>query len=162
VYLSDAVVIMTSNLGAEHFRRLENPLGFRQAEATVGDVRGDVMRELERRLSPEFRNRLDDVIVFTPLARHEVLQIATLHLDRLIATANGLGKALVVTPEAIDVIVREGFSLAYGARYLKRVIDDRVKIPLSQIWSNGASFRVHAVEGTVYVEACDADVAAVC
>ena len=72
VYLSDAVVIMTSNLGAEHFRRLENPLGFRNADVGLDDVRGHVMRELERRLSPEFRNRLDDVIVFAPLTRDEV------------------------------------------------------------------------------------------
>jgi ATP-dependent Clp protease ATP-binding subunit ClpA len=163
VYLSDAVVIMTSNLGAEHFRRLENPLGFRQNEARVDDVRGDVMRELDRRLSPEFRNRLDDVIVFSPLARHEVLQIAQLQLDQLVATANALGKSLAVTPEAIDVLVHEGFSLAYGARYLKRVIDDRVKIPLSQLWPTGHSFRVHAADGAVVVEAVDfAAEAAIC
>jgi ATP-dependent Clp protease ATP-binding subunit ClpA len=162
VYLSDAVVIMTSNVGAEHFRRLENPLGFRQTESTVEDVRGDVMRELERRLSPEFRNRLDDVIVFAPLAPHEVQQIATIHIDRLIETSRTLGKTLTVTPDAIDVIVREGFSLAYGARFLKRVIDDRVKIPLSQIWSDGVCFRVDAVDGAVVVAACDAEIAAAC
>ena len=153
VYLSDAVVIMTSNLGAEHFRRLESPLGFRQSEAKVDDVRGDVMRELERRLSPEFRNRLDDVIVFAPLARHEVLTIAQLQLDRLVETARGLGKTIEITPEAVEAIVREGFSLAYGARYLKRVIDDKVKIPLSQQWSSGQAFRVDAIDGTVSVEA---------
>jgi ATP-dependent Clp protease ATP-binding subunit ClpC len=159
VYLSDAVVIMTSNLGAEHFRKLESPLGFRQAEAKVEDVRGDVMRELERRLSPEFRNRLDDVIVFSPLAKHEVQAIATMQLDRLVATTNGLGKSLAITPEAIDVIVRDGFSLAYGARYLKRVIDDCVKIPLSQLWSTGSTFRVTVTDGVVTVETCDAEVA---
>jgi ATP-dependent Clp protease ATP-binding subunit ClpC len=159
VYLSDAVVIMTSNLGAEHFRKLEHPLGFRQAEAPLEDVRGDVMRELERRLSPEFRNRLDDVIVFSPLARHEVLEIATLHLDRLVATANSLGKSLEVTPEAIEIIVRDGFSLPYGARYLKRVIDDYVKIPLSQLWATGHAFRVTVTDGAVTVATCDAEIA---
>jgi ATP-dependent Clp protease ATP-binding subunit ClpC len=163
VYLSDAVVIMTSNLGAEHFRRLESPLGFRQAEATVEDAQGDVMRELERRLSPEFRNRLDDVIVFSPLSRQEVLTIAQTHLDRLAATANGMGKTLEVGPAAVDAIVREGFSLAYGARYLKRVIDDRVKIPLSQMWQAGRSFRVDVVDGVVSVEVTEvATEAAVC
>jgi ATP-dependent Clp protease ATP-binding subunit ClpA len=93
--------------------------------------------------------------VFTPLARHEVLSIAQLQLDRLVETARGLGKTLTITPEAVEAIVREGFSLAYGARYLKRVIDDRVKIPLSQLWSVGQSFRVDAIDGVVSVEATE-------
>jgi ATP-dependent Clp protease ATP-binding subunit ClpA len=82
-----------------------------------------------------------------------------MQLDRLVATTNGLGKSLAITPEAIDVIVRDGFSLAYGARYLKRVIDDCVKIPLSQLWSTGSTFRVTVTDGVVTVETCDAEVA---
>ena len=153
VYLSDAVVIMTSNLGAEHFRRLENPLGFRNAEVGLDDVRGHVMRELERRLSPEFRNRLDDVIVFAPLTRDEVRRIARLQLDQLIETATTRGKSVEIGEEAVDVLVRDGYSMAYGARYLKRVIDDRVKIPLSQIWASGEAFRVTARDNAIVVEA---------
>ena len=153
VYLSDAVVIMTSNLGAEHFRRIENPLGFRNADGGVDDVRGEVMRELERRLSPEFRNRLDEVIVFAPLTRDEVARIARIQLDRVITAAIARGKEVVVTPEALEEIVRQGHSLAYGARFLKRVIDDRIKIPLSQIWSSADRFRVSAAKGQIVVEA---------
>ena len=160
VYLSDAVVIMTSNLGAEHFRRIENPLGFRKVDVGIDDVRGEVMRELERRLSPEFRNRLDDVIVFAPLTRDEAAQVARIQLDRVIATAMSRGKELVITPDAVDEIVRQGHSLAYGARFLKRVIDERVKIPLSRIWSQGGRFRVTAVQGEIVVEATDSESAA--
>src|SRR5260221_5290459 len=69
VYLSDAIVIMTSNLGAEHFRKLSNPLGFRSPTQGLHDVESEVMRELERRFAPEFRNRIDDVVLFSPLAR---------------------------------------------------------------------------------------------
>jgi ATP-dependent Clp protease ATP-binding subunit ClpA len=152
VYLSDAVVIMTSNLGAQHFRRLENPFGFRNAEVTIDDVRGEVMREIERRLSPEFRNRIDDVIVFAPLTRSEVERIARMHLDRIIATANARGKHVEITSEALDAIVREGYSVAYGARFLKRVIDDRIKIPISQLWLSSDCFRVTVVEGEVTIE----------
>lgn len=156
VYLSDAVVIMTSNLGAEHFRKLESPLGFRAGEAGLDDVRGEVLREVERRLSPEFRNRLDDVIVFSPLTRAEVARIARIHLDRVVAATVAGGKSVEITPEAVDVIVRDGYSMAYGARFLKRVIDDRVKIPLSQQWSSGGSFRVSVVDGAVVVAAVPA------
>ena len=97
-YLSDAVVIMTSNLGAEHFRKLSSPLGFRDQAVRIEDVRGDVMRELERRLTPEFRNRLDEVIVFSPLTPEEASRIAEIQLDRLCATAVARGKVLTISP----------------------------------------------------------------
>ncbi len=158
-YLSDAVVIMTSNLGAEHFRKLSSPLGFRDQETRSDDVRGDVMRELERRLTPEFRNRLDDVIVFAPLTTEEVGRIAELQLDRLKAAAKGRGKQLSVTRAALAALVREGHSLAYGARFLKRVIDDRIKIPLSQIWGTADRFCVDVVHGEITVTAAEADAA---
>ncbi len=157
-YLSDTVVIMTSNLGAEHFRRLSNPLGFREQQARVEDVKGDVMREFERRLTPEFRNRLDEVIVFAPLTTEEVSRIAQLQLDKLTATAAARGKQLTVTPEALATLVKQGHSLAYGARFLKRVIDDRVKIPLSQIWGTADRFSVDVVNGEIVVtRAVDAE-----
>src|SRR5260221_10190448 len=64
VYLSDSVVIMTSNLGSEHFRKLTSPLGFLSRNVGVEQVQSEVARELERRFSPEFRNRIDEVVIF--------------------------------------------------------------------------------------------------
>ena len=157
VYLSDAVVIMTSNLGAEYFRRIENPFGFRNSEVAVDDVRADVMRELERRLTPEFRNRIDDVIVFAPLTKPEVARIAQIHLDRIVTTAAARGKHVHVTSDAVDVIVRDGYSMAFGARFLKRKIDDLVKIPLSQTWSASDQFRVAVVDDRVVVEPIESE-----
>ena len=162
VYLSDAVVIMTSNLGAEHFRRIENPFGFRSNEVGLDDVRGAVMRELERRFTPEFRNRIDDVIVFAPLSRQEVSRIASIHLDRIVATAAARGKTVEIAPEAIDVLVREGYSMAYGARPLKRVIEERVKVPLSQAWSSADRFRVTVERDEILVEPVGAIQALAC
>ncbi len=120
------------------------------------------MRELERRLTPEFRNLLYDVIVFAPLTRDEVGRIARLHLDRLIATLTAHGKMVVITPQAIDAIVHEGYSVAFGARFLKRKIDERIKIPLSQIWGSADSFRVDVVDGEIVVTTVAADTLAVC
>jgi ATP-dependent Clp protease ATP-binding subunit ClpC len=145
VYLSDAIVIMTSNVGAEHFRKLSNPLGFRQGDVTLDLARADVMRELERRFTPEFRNRIDEVIVFSPLSREDVSQIAQAHLARMADTMAAHGKTLTVDPEVIEVLVRDGYSPACGARYLKRVMDDRIRIPLSQVWSHGTSFTVTVI-----------------
>ncbi|MGE3274654.1 MAG: AAA family ATPase [Vicinamibacterales bacterium] len=152
VYLSDAVVIMTSNLGAEHFRRLTSPLGFRSAEVGLAEVRGEVLRELERRLSPEFRNRIDETIVFAPLSRDDVAQIARAHLAAVTARLEESGKRLWVSADAIDALVEEGYSVAYGARFLKRVIDDRVKIPLSQAWADADAFRLVVEDGELRVQ----------
>src|SRR5256884_5332927 len=152
VYLSDAVIIMTSNLGAENFRKLTSPLGFLQRTMGVEQVEGEVMRELERRFPPEFRNRIDEVVLFNPLTHDEVRYIAKHYLrDVKLALARG-GKTIHIDPEALELIVSQGYSLAYGARFLKRVIDERIKLPISTRWREGAHFDVRAVDGHVVVE----------
>ncbi len=153
VYLSDALIVMTSNVGAEHFRQLSSPLGFRSGEANIEMARGDVLRELERRLSPEFRNRIDEVIVFAPLNREDVARIARNYLDQVTATMAGRGKQLSISPDVLDALVRDGYSVEYGARFLKRVIDDKVKIPLSQLWGRADAFCVRVVDGEIVVDA---------
>jgi ATP-dependent Clp protease ATP-binding subunit ClpA len=84
VYLSDAIVIMTSNLGSESFKRYEKPLGFGQK--TLGEIKqikGEVMKAAENRFTPEFRNRIDEIIVFSPLTMDEVREIARLYLAKM-------------------------------------------------------------------------------
>jgi ATP-dependent Clp protease ATP-binding subunit ClpA len=153
VYLSDAIVIMTSNLGSEHFRKLTNPLGFGSSHADVGAIESEILRELERRFPPEFRNRIDDVVLFAPLSKDEVRQIAQLYLDEVAGTLRGRNKVLQIDPEALEVIVAKGHSLAYGARFLKRVIDDLVKLPISESWTKGHTFHVRGDGGEVTVDA---------
>jgi ATP-dependent Clp protease ATP-binding subunit ClpA len=152
VYLSDAIVIMTSNLGSEHFRRLTNPLGFLAGEVEAAQVQNDVRRELQRRFSPEFLNRLDEVIVFSPLSRDEARQIAGLYLGQVRDTLAAAGKTLVLDDAAMDLIVERGHSLAYGARFLKRAIDELVKLPISARWHETSAFHVCVRDGAVVVE----------
>lgn len=152
VYLSDAVVIMTSNLGSEHFRKLTSPMGFLSRQVGVEQVQGEVMRELERRFPPEFRNRIDEVVLFAPLTRDEVSSIARHYIDHLHASLSRGGKLLVVDDDAFEAIVHQGYSLAYGARFLKRVIDDRIKLPISAHWRDGARFHVRVRDSVVMVE----------
>jgi len=118
----------------------------------VDDVKLEVMRELERRFPPEFRNRIDEVVVFSPLAQDEVRTIARQYIDRIEATLRDRRKSLIVDDEALEAIVREGHSLAYGARFLKRVIDDKVKLPISEHWSEATQFHVRLVDGAVQVD----------
>jgi ATP-dependent Clp protease ATP-binding subunit ClpA len=152
VYLSDTIVIMTSNAGTEHFRKLTNPLGFCRGSVGLDQVKGDVTKELERHFPPEFRNRIDEVVLFTPLSEDDVRAIAEIELKKVADALARSGKHLVVEPEALEQIVKEGYSLAYGARFLKRVIDDKVKLPISEFWQGGPEYRVLSEDGKVVVE----------
>ena len=152
VYLSDAIIIMTSNLGSEHFRKLTTPMGFRSGQVGVDQVKGEVMREMERRFSPEFRNRVDEVVLFEPLTEDEVSQIARHYLAALSRTLGRSGRRLVLAPGAIEKLVEEGHSLAFGARFLKRVVDDRIKLPISQRWRDGRLFVATVRAGRLVVD----------
>ncbi|MGQ0542612.1 MAG: AAA family ATPase, partial [Blastocatellia bacterium] len=143
VYLSDAIVIMTSNLGSENFKRYEKPLGFGQK--TLGDViqiKGDVMKAAETRFTPEFRNRIDEIIIFSPLTMDEVREIARIYLTKMQRQMERQGKLVDVTDSAIDLLTEKGFSPAYGARFLKRHIDQKVKLPITNQWKTGIRFTV--------------------
>jgi ATP-dependent Clp protease ATP-binding subunit ClpA len=152
VYLSDAVVIMTSNIGSENFRKLTSPLGFRSKEVGIDQVNGEVMRELERRFSPEFRNRIDEVVLFAPLAHNEVREVAKHYLAQIKQSMTKGDKTIHVTDEALELIVVKGYSLEFGARFLKRVIDEMVKLPISARWKDGSHFEVIARQGVIVVE----------
>ena len=152
VYLSDAVVIMTSNLGAENFRRLTSPLGFLNKTVGIEQVQGEVMRELERRFPPEFRNRIDEVVLFSPLTHDEVREISKHYLDQVRLTLGKAGKTMTIDDAALEVVVAKGHNMAFGARFLKRFIDEHVKLPISTRWKEGTHFDVRANDGEIVVE----------
>ena len=153
VYLSDAIIIMTSNAGSEHFRKLTNPMGFRSGKMPIDQVQTDVNKELERRFPPEFRNRIDQVVLFAPLTHDEVRAIALKYIEQVSETLKRSNKTVTIEPDALEKLVTDGYSLAYGARFLKRVIDDRIKLPLSQQWKEANSFRVTLRDDQIAVEA---------
>ncbi|HZG52463.1 MAG TPA: ATP-dependent Clp protease ATP-binding subunit [Pyrinomonadaceae bacterium] len=157
VYLSDAIVIMTSNLGSESFKKYEKPLGF--GTKTLGDVRAvknEVMKAAEQRFSPEFRNRIDEIVVFSPLTMDEVRQIAVIYLDKLRRQMERQAKTVQVTERAIDNLTEKGYSPAYGARFLKRHIDEKVKLPLTAMWKGASQFVVDYEDGEITIKALDA------
>jgi len=158
VYLSDSVVVMTSNIGSENFRKLTNPLGFLNRTIGVEQVEGEVMRELERRFPPEFRNRIDEVVLFAPLTHDEVRLISKAYLRQVTLALAKAGKTIHVEDAALELIVTRGYSLAFGARFLKRFIDEQVKLPISERWKEGSHFDVRACEGEIQVEAAPAKI----
>jgi ATP-dependent Clp protease ATP-binding subunit ClpA len=157
VYLSDAIVIMTSNIGSECFRKLSSPLGFYSRQVQIEQVQGEIMRELERRFTPEFRNRIDEVVIFRPLSKDEVRLIAQQQISRISRSLARSGRKLTVSPEALERLVDEGYSLAYGARFLKRVIESRIALPISQRWAEGGDYRAEVRDGRVEIEVVHSD-----
>jgi ATP-dependent Clp protease ATP-binding subunit ClpA len=156
VYLSDAIVIMTSNLGSESFKRFEKPLGFgTKTTSDFRQVKKEVMKAAETRFSPEFRNRIDEIVVFSPLTMDEVKQIAQLYLEKTRRQMKRQGKSFEVTEAALDHVTEKGFSTQYGARFLKRYIDEHVKLPITNMWKQASRFVVDVVDGEILAQATD-------
>jgi len=157
VYLSDAIVIMTSNLGSENFKKYEKPLGFgMKSRGEMKEIKGDVMKAAETRFSPEFRNRIDEIVVFSPLVMDEVREIAKLYLAKVKRNMERQGKSVEITENALNVLTEKGYSPAYGARFLKRYIDQKVKLPITNQWKAAMRFIVDAEENEIVVRPVDA------
>jgi ATP-dependent Clp protease ATP-binding subunit ClpC len=115
-------------------------------------VEGEVMRELERRFPPEFRNRIDEVVLFAPLTHDEVREIARHYLHQVTLTLAKAGKTIAISDEALETVVAKGYSIAFGARFLKRFIDEQIKLPISARWKDGSHFEVTVGNGQIAVE----------
>src|SRR5437868_4496526 len=153
VYLSDAIIIMTSNLGSDNFKKYMKPLGFgTKTLADITQINREVIKAAEERFSPEFRNRIDEIVVFTPLTQDEVKQIAELYLNTLRKQMRRQGKELEVSEAALVHLVEKGFSPAYGARFLKRTIDELVKLPVTTRWKESDYFLADFEDGQMKIK----------
>jgi ATP-dependent Clp protease ATP-binding subunit ClpC len=153
VYLSDAIIIMTSNLGSDNFKKYMKPLGFgTKTLADITQINREVIKAAEERFSPEFRNRIDEIVVFTPLTQDEVKQIAELYLNTLRKQMKRQGKVLEVSEAALVHLVEKGFSPTYGARFLKRTIDEMVKLPVTTRWKESDYFLADFEDGEMKIK----------
>ena len=129
-----AIVIMTSNIGAQEIAR-NTPLGFAVSDDETGisydDMKNRIMGELKKVFRPEFLNRIDDVIVFHKLQREEIKQIIELLLLRIRHSMAERELQLDLTEEAKDMLVEKGWDPAMGARPLRRAIQRYIEDPLA-------------------------------
>ena len=135
VSFSNTVIIMTSNAGAQKIVEPKK-LGFGAVDDAEHDYRkmkSDVMDEVKRIFKPEFINRIDDIIVFRQLNDDNMKDIVGLLTARVISRAkNELDITLRVTPKAKDYIVKKGSDVKYGARPLRRMIQNEVEDALAE------------------------------
>jgi ATP-dependent Clp protease ATP-binding subunit ClpC len=131
----NTVLILTSNIGARDIAKGQN-LGFSREVDEEGDydrMRDRVLDEVKRTFSPEFLNRLDEVVVFRPLTQSDIGAIAILLINRLVdRMKKESGIELIIDDSAIQLIAAEGFDAAMGARPLRRTIQKRVEDGLAE------------------------------
>ncbi len=129
-----AIVIMTSNIGAQEIAR-NTPLGFAISEDETGitydDMKGRIMGELKKVFRPEFLNRIDDVIVFHKLQKQEIRTIVELLLVRIRETLAERELQLELSDAAKDLLVEKGWDPSMGARPLRRAIQRYIEDPLA-------------------------------
>lgn len=125
VDFKNTVIVMTSNLGSHEVRELgDNP--------TREEVRAVVMAAVSQHFRPEFINRIDELVVFHSLEKAQIRGIADIQLDRLRARLNERDLRLSIDDSAFDQLIEAGFDPVYGARPLKRAIQQQVENTLAQ------------------------------
>ncbi|MDR1735532.1 MAG: ATP-dependent Clp protease ATP-binding subunit [Oscillospiraceae bacterium] len=148
----DTIIVMTSNIGARAMLE-KKPLGF--SPAADGARGKDIaLEELKRVLSPEFLNRVDDVIVFAPLAKEHLCAIARLMLDPVMARLAARGTALTVGEDAIEYLACKYNSPNMGARPLRRAIQTEIEDALSEKLLDGTvtdRAEVRVCDGTLVI-----------
>jgi ATP-dependent Clp protease ATP-binding subunit ClpB len=125
---------MTSNIGShliqDSFEQMENEDS--DKEAITAKAKNNVMELLRKQIRPEFLNRIDDIIMFTPLSRENVRDIVNLQFEGLKQTLLNQQIELNITEEALDWLSQLGYDPQYGARPLKRVMQRRILNELSK------------------------------
>ncbi|KAF6164894.1 hypothetical protein GIB67_017097 [Kingdonia uniflora] len=127
VDFSNTVIIMTSNLGAEHL------LAGLTGNLSMKSARDLVMQEVQRHFRPELLNRLDEIVVFDPLSHDQLRKVARLQMKDVASRLAERGIALAVSDTALDVVLAQSYNPVYGARPIRRWLEKKVVTELSKM-----------------------------
>ncbi|PYD27484.1 ATP-dependent chaperone ClpB [Pseudomonas syringae] len=136
----NTVIVMTSNLGSAQIQEL---VGDREAQ------RAAVMDAVGTHFRPEFVNRIDEVVIFEPLARDQIAGITDIQLGRLRKRLAERELSMTLSPEALDKLIAVGYDPVYGARPLKRAIQRWIENPLAQMILSGSFMPGTTITGKV-------------
>ena len=138
VNFKNTIIIMTSNMGSDLIRERLSSIPASEEQRAIDETRELVLELLKRTIRPEFLNRIDETIVFTPLRRGEIDQIVRMQLDTTARLLQANGIELRYTPEAVEWIGEAGYDPEFGARPVRRVIQHTVLNELSKSILSGA------------------------
>jgi ATP-dependent Clp protease ATP-binding subunit ClpC len=131
----NTILIMTSNIGARQLADFGSGVGFgtkAREESRDENAKMVIQNALRKAFSPEFLNRIDDMILFKTLNRESIHKIIDLELEKLYGRINDLGYQIEMTEKAKDLIVEKGYDEKFGARPLKRAIQKYIEDPLAE------------------------------
>jgi ATP-dependent Clp protease ATP-binding subunit ClpB len=135
VNFKNTIVILTSNIGAQYIDKMEE-IGFssnKTKKAEYEDVKDKVTRALKDHFRPEFLNRLDDIIIFDILSEKAVAKIVDIQLEIVRRRLEEKEIKLVISKEAVAYLAKEGYNPQYGARPLKRLIQEKILTPVASL-----------------------------
>ena len=152
VDFKNTIVIMTSNIGSRQLKDFGRGIGFMAADKTNDNdyAKSVVQKALKSAFSPEFLNRIDDVIVFNPLSKEDIHKIIDIELKGLLKRVGELGYHIQVSDAAKEFLTEKGYDPQYGARPLKRAIQKYLEDELAEVIIKGDL----PEGGTLYVD-CD-------
>jgi ATP-dependent Clp protease ATP-binding subunit ClpC len=129
----NTILILTTNAGAEAIKN-ESAFGFQKpdGDASYDSMKSRVMDQIERVFRPEFLNRLDDTIIFRHLNKEDLKKVIDFEMSKVRERLKERGFELVLTDEAKEFIIKQGSNLDYGARPLRRAIEQRIEDPLAE------------------------------
>ncbi len=137
VNFKNTVIIMTSNIGAQYIEKMEK-IGFAKEVAVdaleknnYDEAKVKVMSSLKDYFRPEFLNRVDDIVLFDILARESIEKIVKIQVDIVVERLRAKDIYLTVTPEVLSYLAKEGYNPHYGARPLKRLIQNKILNPVA-------------------------------
>jgi ATP-dependent Clp protease ATP-binding subunit ClpC len=153
INFKNCVIIMTSNLGVKKLQEFGSGVGFKSKSSTYVEEehkRDILKKELQKFFAPEFLNRIDEIIIFNKLVKEDIDKIVKIELDKLFNRLDTLKYKFIYDPSIINLISEVGFDEMYGARPLKRAIQDKIEDYISEEVLKGAI--LEGVEYELYVD----------
>ena len=135
INFKNCLIIMTSNIGVKRLQEFGAGVGFRNSssEAVQEEQKRDILKkELSKFFAPEFLNRIDDVIIFNSLKKEHIDKIAKLEIDKLLQRVIGKNYQFAYQDSVVDYISKVGFDETFGARPIKRAIQDKIEDLISE------------------------------
>ena len=135
INFKNCLIIMTSNIGVKRLQEFGAGVGFRSSssEAVQEEQKRDILKkELSKFFAPEFLNRIDDVIIFNSLKKEHIDKIAKLEIDKLLQRVIGKNYQFTYQDSVVDYISKVGFDETFGARPIKRAIQDKIEDLISE------------------------------
>ncbi len=133
VDFKNTIVIMTSNIGTRQLKDFGSGVGFNTREVDKEYTHGVLQKALNKAFSPEFLNRIDDIIMFDSLDKDAIFRIIDIELDGFYRRIADLGYSLTITETAKNYIAGKGYDVQFGARPLKRAIQKYLEDPLAEL-----------------------------